>query len=551
MVRIPNKLRVSLLGLLLISLWMSVGLHSEPEVDYVRTELQRLINQHKIRTAIVMYVDDDATGLLRLGEISDERREPPNESSTIFEIGSITKVFTALLVQTLVAEDDLDWDDPISKHLRGIKFANDGVATITLRELATHRSGLPRLPSNFSATEEPGDPMDPYATYAEQNLVSFLESFDPVELAKSYAYSNLGFAILGYVVSETLDTNYADAIHKRILQPLGMNDTTATDELSEEAELAAGYSNTANMGLWNFNVHASAGSIRSTALDMYKFMLANFADSDNELHQSMRAIRELQYDSNQALGWTTETSDADTTVFVHGGQTGGYASFLAIDPANKRGWVILTTSNEAESIAKLGSSFYKDISVPNTIDLAPYSGVYQLSEQQYMTVSDHDGTLQAQISGQPPFVLQYANGHIFQLEVLNLSAEFTIDEDGKANKMIWKQPGVSIDAERVDASHGIKEREEVPVESDVLQKFVGLYQLAPTATVTVKQITDRLFVQVTGQPEFRVFPMSGTRFFYKAIDAEIEFEENEDGLVTGLVIHQMGANRAPKINNED
>lgn len=545
------KPKVSLLGLLVFSVGFPVGLQSAQEDYDVKSALQELIDSHKVRGAIAMYIEDDKIGLIRLGEISDERRELPHESSTIFEIGSITKVFTALLVQTLVDEDLLDWDGSISQYLSDVDFMNDEVANVTLRELATHRSGLPRLANNFTETKEPGDPMDPYAKYGEHDLVSYLESFNPLGLTKTYAYSNLGFAILGYIVAKSLDMTYPDALNQRVLHPLEMNNTSAKDDVSEDAGLAAGYSNTANMGPWHFNVHAGAGAIRSTGMDMYKFIRANYREANDSIHQALRSIRELQYESNHALGWITESSTHDTTIFLHSGQTGGYASFLAIDPERNRGWVILTTSTESDIITKIGASYYKEASELEPMDLSPYVGVYKLGENQYMTISDNYGKLQIQVTGQQPVVLDRTKDQVFELQSLNLMATFKFGEDGIANTLNWSQPGVAITAERVDDSFGITTREEVSIDAKLLQQYVGQYQLSRTAIANVKHVDERLFVQVSGQPEFRVFPMSPTRFFYKVFDAEIEFEDDDDGSITGLVFHQAGAHRAPRIDKDD
>lgn len=526
----------------------------------MKTEIQQLIDDHRVRTAIVMSIENDSSelGIVKLGEISDSRRELPDENSTVFEIGSITKVFTALLVQTLVDDDLLHWDDTISECLPDIEFVNEAVASVTLRELATHRSGLPRLPNNFTDTEVPGNAMDPYANYGEQDLVAFFESFDPPELKKEHAYSNLGFAILGYIVAKTLDTSYAEAMNQRVFQPLEMNNSTALDSVKDVADLAAGYSNTANMGTWNFNVHAGAGVIRSTARDMYKFIRANFIESEDVIHHSIRSIRELQYESNQALGWISEASDQETTIFWHNGQTGGYASFLAIDPEAKSGWVILTTSTESAAITRIGASFYREVVLPNSADFSPYVGVYKLAEDQYMTISSKDGNLQIQVTGQRPIVLAHTEDHVFELQALSLKADFELGEDGTATTLKWSQPGVSIDAERVDDSFGIGTREEASIDPEVLTEYVGQYQVpvpefAPVKQLiaTVKRVQDRLFVQVTGEPEFRVFPMSPTRFFYKVIDAEIEFQKDDNGAVSGVVFHQGGEHFAPRINDKE
>lgn len=546
------ELLTKLTSLIFFAVLLTAASPSVQTID-VKTELQQLIDNHKVRTAIVMYVegDSDVIGLLRLGEISDHRRELPNETSTVFEIGSITKVFTALLVQTLVDDELLHWDKSISECLQDIKFANEVVASVTLRELATHRSGLPRLPNNFAETEVPGNAMDPYANYGEQDLIAFLESFDPSELKKEYAYSNLGFALLGYIAAKTLDISYAEAMNHRVFQPLEMNNSSAIDSVDDDTELAAGYSNTANMGVWKFNIHAGAGVIRSTAKDLYKFVQANFREDDDAIHRAIRAIRTLQYESQHALGWITETSRDDTTVFVHNGQTGGYASFLALDPTAKSGWVILTTSTESETITRIGASYYRDVVVPSSIDITPYIGVYMLTENQYMTVSNKDGQLQIQVTGQPPIALAHTEDHIFELEALNLTADFELGKDGNATTLKWSQSGNSINAERVDDSFGVASREEAAIDTAVLTEYVGKFQLPGSTVATVKQVKDRLFVQVTGQPEFRVFPMSPTRFFYKALDAEIEFKKDDNGSVTGVVFHQGGEYLAPRINDKE
>ena len=534
---------VCLLSLLLCTTATS---NTKDETTHVKAELQVLIDNLKVRTAVIVTVDGDSSEVLGLGEISDELRQLPSRT-TSFEIGSITKVFTALLVQTLVDQELLNWDDTLTESLEEVEIQNDLVANVTLRELATHRSGLPRLPTNFTLTAEPGNPMDPYSTYGELDLISFLESFDPITLSKAYSYSNLGFAILGYVAAKTLNASYSTALEKQVFQPIGMVHSTASD--SEET-LAAGYSNTANMDSWNFNIHAGAGAIRSTAQDLLLFIQKNLAGEEDAISNALNSIRELQFESEQALGWSTEISSEGNTVFVHAGQTGGYASYLAIDPATERGWAILTTSTEAEIIGRLGASFYRDVPKPETVDLTPYTGVYQLAENVYMTISDNDGKLQAQVSGQSPFLLQHQNEHSFTLDDLEFEANFELGEDGNATVLNWSQPGAKINAKRVEDKFGIVSRTEVEIDNELLQMYVGEYRLTEKAKATVSQIEDRIFIQVTGQPKFRVFPMSPTRFFFKVLDAEIEFEQDEDGNITGLVLYQNGEYRAPRVKSK-
>ena len=144
-------------------------------------------------------------------------QEPDGE--TLFEIGSITKVFTAILVQRLVEQGRLDWERPISSYLKELQFENESVGAITLRSLATHSSGLPRLPANLS----PSDSLDPYAEYDRSNLSAFLSAFDPSSLSNEYAYSNLGFGLLGSIAADAAQMDYPAAIEEYILEPLEMS----------------------------------------------------------------------------------------------------------------------------------------------------------------------------------------------------------------------------------------------------------------------------------------------------------------------------------------
>jgi len=160
------------------------------------------------------------------GRARAERAEPVT-ASTVFEIGSISKAFTGVLLADMVLRGEVALDDPVAKYLpAGTRVPErDGVA-ITLRHLTTHTSGLPRLPSNL----EPKDPADPYADYAAARLTSFLATHQLVRApGASYEYSNLGAGLLGYALATRAGLSYGELLRKRILEPLGMTETGVSE----------------------------------------------------------------------------------------------------------------------------------------------------------------------------------------------------------------------------------------------------------------------------------------------------------------------------------
>jgi CubicO group peptidase (beta-lactamase class C family) len=158
---------------------------------------------------------------------------------SVFEIGSITKVFTGILLADMVARGEVSLSDPVSDHLpSGVTVPSRGGREITLLDLATHHSGLPRLPSNFS----PADRTNPYADYTVEDLYTFLSSHElRREIGSQYEYSNLAVGLLGVVLARVGEGSYEDIVRERILEPLGMNMTGITLEGDMLAWMAEGH----------------------------------------------------------------------------------------------------------------------------------------------------------------------------------------------------------------------------------------------------------------------------------------------------------------------
>ena len=262
---------------------------------------------------------------------------------TIFEIGSITKVFTVLLLVEMVENGELAFDDPVAKYLpKSVTMPE----AIMLEHLATHMSGLPRLPSNFS----PADPRNPYQDYSVNNMYEFLSAFKPTrDPGEAYGYSNIGGSLLGHVLARRAGVDYETAVQTRICEPLGMLSTTTT--LSDElrARLAPGHNKDLQVvPNWDSQpALAGSGALMSNVNDMLTFVSANIGLVDSSLAPTMRELTQVRHETDMpgiemARGWHVFSGDNEL-IFHIGGST-GYRTFVGYSPNTRTGVVVLSNS---------------------------------------------------------------------------------------------------------------------------------------------------------------------------------------------------------------
>ena len=266
------------------------------------------------------------------------------DENTIFEIGSITKVFTAILLAEAVREKRASLNDVVSSHLPDIKFTKRSPFNkITLIELATHTSGLPRLPQNMF---EGSDGNNPYVHYNEQRLMEGLVAFRRKHLQEpgEYSYSNYGMGILGYVLSQIYNQTFADLLKVKILDPLDMNSTALPFRFSELREhirehLATPHAAGKAVNHWELGSLEGAGGMISSAQDLIRFGRAHWdINTPAGLAASLVEVAKLRFD-DQGLGWRI---DGDT--LNHNGSTGGFHSNLEVNPKDKSVNVFLSNS---------------------------------------------------------------------------------------------------------------------------------------------------------------------------------------------------------------
>lgn len=302
---------------------------------------------------VVGLLQDGRTQVLGYGR---EKNAPP-AGDTIFEIGSITKVFTASLLADMVARGEVSLDDPVRKFLPPeVKVPSRSGKEITLAQLASHVSGLRRLPANlYSATK---DMANPYAKYRAEHLHEFLSKHELArDPGEKYEYSNLGAGVLGHALARRLGMTWEEAVLSRICRPIGMNDTALTLTDAQKARLAPGHGADGKVTPnWDFDVLAGCGALRSTADDLLRFLAANLEGKGSLA--ACHAPRFRAPDGDEVgLGWHRSNFPAVAHAVVwHNGATGGYHSFAGFVAERRAGVVVLVnmTLNDAVSADAIG-----------------------------------------------------------------------------------------------------------------------------------------------------------------------------------------------------
>lgn len=425
-----------------------------PTDTEIRQRLHRFIGDKKKPPGVAVgLIDRDGSRVFVAGK-TDAKDGKPVDGDTVFEIGSITKTFTAIVLQDMVDHHELSLDDPIGKFLpASVKTPSRNGKQIMLLDLATQSSGLPRLPDNMSLFTRAS--ANPYADYGTKQLYEFLSSYKlQRDIGTQYEYSNLGFGLLGHILELKAKTNYEALVLDRICRPLKMDSTriSLTPQLKER--LAPGHDAAGNVtGNWDFQVIAGAGAIRSSVNDMLKYLAASMSATNTPLKDTIARTEEPRRDAGEferriGLAWHINTDG----IIWHNGGTGGYRSYLGFSKKSGRGVVILANSATANTDA-LG------------------------------------------------------------LEILG---------PAKTHSAIQTDPAK-------------------------FDQYVGKYQLAPGAIITISRVGDSLFAQLTGQSRFEVFPEGEDAFFFKVVDAQLTFHKNAAGRIGYLVLHQNGADqKAPR-----
>lgn len=285
------------------------------------------------------------------------------DENTVFEIGSLTKVFTGLLLAIAIQDKPYLLDEKIADYIPEIK--KQDVANITFQQLVTHSSGLPRLPESMNLFHFLINKQNPYKNYTTQKLIKDLNASTLTKLKEQSLYSNYGYAVLGLALERAMQQTYAELIQNNILEPLTMEHSFVNYNKQNQKQVIRGYKRLNIMEYfnfktkapnWHFDAAAPAGAMKSSTKDLAKF-ISTYLSLDSDLKTEMKLTLNPYFikDKNRSigLGWQIYTK-GKSTIYWHNGATAGYRSFFGFNPRLDKGIVLLCNYNDVEDLDKVG-----------------------------------------------------------------------------------------------------------------------------------------------------------------------------------------------------
>ena len=434
-----------------------------PDAEIRRILAERIDAQKQSVGIVVGVIEPGGRRVVSYGSLAKGDTRPLN-GDTIFEIGSITKVFTSLLLADAVQRREVGLSDPIAKYLPAtVKLPERGGKAIALQDLAMHVSGLPRLPGNLS----PKNAANPYADYSVEDLYAFLSRYElPRDIGAQYEYSNLGGGLLGHVLALRAQTDYETLVRTRIAQPLGMTSTAITLSPEMKARLAAGHNPALQPAAnWDLPTLAGAGALRSSTNDLLTFLAANLRYVESPLSAAMASMTAVRRPTGAAgldiaLGWHVYAAHGKDIVW-HNGGTAGYRTYIGYDPKARSGVVVLSNAGTAAGPDDIGRHLLDPesalLAAPKTrteVAIEPkvfdgYVGVYQFAPAVTLTVSREEAHFFAQLTGQPRLEIFASEAREFFLKAVDAQLTFDVDAGGRATAVVLHQNGANQRAPRV------------------------------------------------------------------------------------------------------
>lgn len=387
----------------------------------------------------------DARGGTRIagaGRLSDADARTP-DADTVFEIGSVTKVFTALLLADAAARGEVGLTDPVQDHLPApVRVPGMGGRPITLLDLATYGSGLPR------------NPRDPDAAFVANRLYEFLAHYDlPRAPGAAFEYSNMGFGLLGLALSRRTGLEYEELVLRRVCAPLGLESTRVAPTPSMQARLAPGHDAVFDPAPpWPHSDLAGSGALRSTARDMLAFLAAAAGVRVSPLAPAFAALLRARRPtdapgSEVAMGWFVQPNDGREVVWKDGA-TRGYQAFAGFSPAGRRGAVVLANTLSWASVDDIGQHLIEPAArlaaLPRRVPadparLAGLAGTYKLSPGFALVVTARENRLFVQGTGQREFELFPEDDARFFARLVRARVVFVRDDAGRATRLVLFQ----------------------------------------------------------------------------------------------------------------
>lgn len=382
----------------------------------------------------------------------------PLDGNTGFEIGSMTKVFTALLLADMVRRGEVALADPVAKYLpTAVSIPEHEGRSITLLDLATHTSGLPFMPNELPEMDDSAA-----EKYTAAQLYKFLARYElPREIGVEWDYSNIGYWLLGEALASRAGMNYERLLQTRVIAPLNLKSTAISVSPELKAKLAVGHNAVLQPAptfstVPGYGLMPAAGGLVSTANDLLSLLSVAMGYDRSPLVPSMAMMlsaRRPAGASEQALGWRV-IGKGDDQLIIHDGGTFGYASSIAWDPRERVGIVVL--SNQMTGVSDIARHLLRPkvpLERPTatkrteiTLDSAvadTYVGRYEAQGEGVFIITRERDFLRIQLPadwGLPKLRLRAESLRDFFVAELPLRVTFQTDSDGHVNGVLVYPP---------------------------------------------------------------------------------------------------------------
>jgi serine-type D-Ala-D-Ala carboxypeptidase/endopeptidase len=478
----------------------AAGRAAGPSDADIRQILVNRIDKEKQGVGIVIgVIDAKGRRVVAYGSL-EKGDKRPLDGDTLFEIGSITKVFTSLLLADMAQRGEVRLEDPIAKYVPSTaKIPERGGKQITLVDLATHTSGLPRMPANFN----PKDPANPYIDYTEEQLYTFLSSYELTrDVGIKFVYSNLGFGLLGQGLARRNGSDYETLVETRICEPLGMKSTRITLTPEMEQRFAAGHSSDlVTVSRWDIPSLAGAGALRSSTNDMLKFLAAAMGYSHTDLTPAFKTLLSVKRPTGQAfvdsaLGWAIDTRGGGEIIWKNGG-TGGYRTFIGYSPRTRVGIVALSNASTGAGTDDIGlhlldARFPLDVpeGSPRETTVSAnlsegYVGHYKLGQTSILTITREGDQVYAEVTGQPRAAIYAKGEREFFYKIVDAQISFQADAQGQATALVLHQGGRDQTANRISDA-------EAKQLQDALAKRVKDQTAVPGSEAATRKLVEQM-----------------------------------------------------------
>jgi CubicO group peptidase (beta-lactamase class C family) len=472
--------------------------------------------------------------------MADLERNVTMQPEHVFEIGSITKQFTAVSILMLLEQGKLSLQDPLTKYIENYPQGQ----AITIHHLLTHTSGIKSYTDMEKWRKLWRNDMTPL------EMVDIFKN-EPVDFApgEKFQYNNSAYFLLGYIIEKASGTPYPEFLDKNIFFPLGMKNSHYGSQSKIIKNRALGYQKSGdfiNAEYLSLTQPFSAGSIMSNVDDLFTW---NQAIKSNKLVKKetiQKAFTNYTLNNgkstNYGYGWFLSEIYGSPTI-EHSGGIFGYATNGIYLPKEDVYVAVLSNcdcnppADVSMQIAALviGKPFAKDSKIKLDEEYAKsLTGVYEFDDGATRMITFDNGYLYSQRSGSPKFKLFALDKQNFAFE--NDPATYQFKSDGK--ELLFKNRNVSAKGTKSDKP--LPTHNEIQVSADILKQYVGVYEFTPTFGMTITFEDGHLMEQATGQQKFEIFPESQTKFFLKVVDAQIEFVAETENKFDTLYLYQGG-----------